>query len=88
MLIRAVEADPAGHPPAVSAVPGLIEALTSREVEVLRLLATGRQNQQIARELVVAPSTVKKHITHIFEKLGATNRTEATDRARQLGLLS
>ena len=88
MLIRAVEADPAGHPPAVSAVPGLIEALTVREVEVLRLLATGRQNQQIARELVVAPSTVKKHITHIFEKLGATNRTEATDRARQLGLLS
>jgi len=69
-------------------VPGLIEALTVREVEVLRLLATGRQNQQIARELVVAPSTVKKHITHIFEKLGATNRTEATDRARQLGLLS
>jgi LuxR family maltose regulon positive regulatory protein len=87
-LIRAAEADPAGIPPATAAVPGLIEALTSREVEVLRLLAAGRPNQQIARDLVVAPSTVKKHVTHILEKLGAANRTEATDRARQLGLLS
>jgi LuxR family maltose regulon positive regulatory protein len=87
-LIRAVEAEAAGMPPATAAVPGLIEALTTREVEVLRLLAAGRPNQQIARELVVAPSTVKKHVTHILEKLGAANRTEATDRARQLGLLS
>jgi LuxR family maltose regulon positive regulatory protein len=77
-LIRAVEPGP----------PGLVDGLTSRELEVLRLLAAGRPNQQIARELVVAPSTVKKHVTHILQKLGAANRTEATHRARQLGLLS
>ena len=70
------------------AVPGLIEPLSSRELEVLRLLAAGRRNQEIAEELVVALSTVKKHVTHIFEKLGAANRTQATARARELGLLA
>jgi LuxR family maltose regulon positive regulatory protein len=54
---------------------------------VLRLLAAGRPNQEIAEELVVALSTVKKHVTHILDKLGATNRTQATARARELGLL-
>jgi LuxR family maltose regulon positive regulatory protein len=72
---------------AAPVVPGLIEPLSPRELEVLRLLAAGRPNQQIAEELVVAPNTVKKHVTHILEKLGATNRTEATARARELGLL-
>jgi LuxR family transcriptional regulator, maltose regulon positive regulatory protein len=72
---------------AAPAVPGLVEPLSPREVEVLRLLAAGRQNQQIAEELVVAPNTVKKHVTHILDKLGAANRTEATVRARELGLL-
>jgi LuxR family maltose regulon positive regulatory protein len=70
------------------AVPGLVEPLSGRELEVLRLLAEGRQNQEIAEELVVALSTVKKHVTHIFEKLGAANRTQATARARELGLLA
>jgi LuxR family maltose regulon positive regulatory protein len=56
-------------------------------LEVLRLLAAGKQNHQIAEELYVALDTVKKHVTHIFEKLGAANRTEATARARELGLL-
>jgi LuxR family maltose regulon positive regulatory protein len=78
-------ARPAG--PRSSAVAGLVEPLSSREAEVLKLLAAGRQNQEIADELVVALSTVKKHITHIFEKLGAVNRTQATARARELGLL-
>jgi len=68
-------------------VPGLVEALSERELEVLRLLAAGKQNHQIADELYVALDTVKKHVTHIFEKLGAANRTEATARARELGLL-
>jgi ATP/maltotriose-dependent transcriptional regulator MalT len=68
-------------------VPGLVEPLSSREAEVLALLAAGLQNQQIADELVVALSTVKKHVTHIFDKLGAVNRTQATARARELGLL-
>jgi LuxR family transcriptional regulator, maltose regulon positive regulatory protein len=79
-------AAPTARPPAV-AVPGLVEPLSSRELEVLRLLAAGRPNQEIAEELVVALSTVKKHVTHILDKLGATNRTQATARARELGLL-
>ncbi|HEX8133442.1 MAG TPA: LuxR C-terminal-related transcriptional regulator, partial [Actinomycetes bacterium] len=69
------------------AVAGLVEPLSGRELEVLRLLAAGRQNQEIAEELVVALSTVKKHVTHILDKLGATNRTQATARARELGLV-
>jgi ATP/maltotriose-dependent transcriptional regulator MalT len=58
-----------------------------RELEVLRLLASGKPNQQIAEELVVALNTVKKHVGHILSKLGAANCTEATARARELGLL-
>jgi LuxR family maltose regulon positive regulatory protein len=67
---------------------GLIVPLTERELEVLQLIATGRQNKEIAAELYVSLNTVKKHVTHIFEKLGASNRTAATDRARQLDLLT
>jgi DNA-binding NarL/FixJ family response regulator len=74
-------------PRAAAAVPGLVEPLSGRELEVLRLLAAGRPNQEIAEELVVALSIVKKHVTHILDKLGATNRTQATARARELGLL-
>jgi LuxR family maltose regulon positive regulatory protein len=74
-----------GQPDA--APPGLAEPLTERELEVLRLLAAGRSNQRIAHELVVALDTVKKHVTHVLGKLGATNRTEAAARARQLGLI-
>jgi LuxR family transcriptional regulator, maltose regulon positive regulatory protein len=72
---------------AAAALPGMIEPLTGRELEVLRLLAAGRSNQRIAHELVVALDTVKKHVTHILGKLGAANRTEAVARARQLGLI-
>jgi len=68
-------------------IPGLVEALSERELQVLRLLAAGKPNREIADELYVALDTVKKHVTHIFEKLGATNRTQATARARDLGLL-
>ena len=68
-------------------VPGLVEQLTARELEVLALLAAGRSNQRIAHELVVALDTVKKHVTHVLGKLGAANRTEAVAQARQLGLI-
>jgi LuxR family transcriptional regulator, maltose regulon positive regulatory protein len=67
---------------------GLIEPLTERELEVLRLLAAGRRNRDIARELVVTQETVKKHLSHIFAKLGAANRTEAVAHARRLGLIA
>jgi LuxR family maltose regulon positive regulatory protein len=54
---------------------------------VLRLVASGRSNQHIARDLFVTLDTVKKHMTHVLGKLGAANRTEAAARARQLGLI-
>ena len=77
-----------GTRPARAGVPGLIDPLTGRELEVLRLLAAGRSNQDIARELVVTLDTVKKHVSHILGKLGGSNRTEAVTRARQLDLIS
>jgi LuxR family maltose regulon positive regulatory protein len=70
-----------------AAAPGLAEPLTEREMDVLRLIAAGRSNQQIAHDLVVALDTVKKHVTHVLGKLGAANRTEAAARARELGLI-
>jgi LuxR family maltose regulon positive regulatory protein len=62
--------------------------LSERELEVLRLLARGRRNLEIGEELSITLDTVKKHVTHIFEKLGAGNRTEAIVRARELALIS
>jgi LuxR family transcriptional regulator, maltose regulon positive regulatory protein len=73
--------------PSTPAVPGLIDQLTARELEVLGLLAAGKPNQTIARDLVVSLDTVKKHVGRVLGKLGAANRTEAVARARQLGLI-
>ena len=90
-LARAFEQDAARSAPrdALHARPStMIEPLSERELEVLRLLAAGKQNREIADELSVALDTVKRHVTHILVKLGAGNRTEATARARELGLLS
>jgi LuxR family maltose regulon positive regulatory protein len=61
--------------------------LSERELEVLRLIAAGRANAEIARDLVVAPSTVKSHVNHVFGKLGVASRTQAVARGRRLGLL-
>jgi LuxR family maltose regulon positive regulatory protein len=66
---------------------GLIEALTERELEVLRLLAAGRSNAELAAELFVERSTVKTHLIHLYSKLGVHSRTQAVARARALGLL-
>jgi LuxR family transcriptional regulator, maltose regulon positive regulatory protein len=78
-------------PPASSlssqAAQQLLEPLTQREQEVLRLLAEGASNQEIARQLVVSLATVKKHVANILSKLGAENRTQAIARARSLSLL-
>jgi LuxR family maltose regulon positive regulatory protein len=67
--------------------PGLVEPLTDRETDVLRLIAAGKSNQRIAHELVVTLDTVKKHVSHVLGKLGAANRTEAVTRARELGVI-
>jgi LuxR family transcriptional regulator, maltose regulon positive regulatory protein len=63
------------------------EPLSERELEVLRLVAAGKSNQQIAAELVLATGTVKKHLNNIFGKLSVQNRTQCAARARELNLL-
>ena len=79
--------DAPGGRRAAAAVPGLVEQLTARELEILALLAAGTPNPRIAEQLVVSLDTVKKHVSHVLGKLGAANRTEAVTRARQLGLI-
>jgi ATP/maltotriose-dependent transcriptional regulator MalT len=64
-----------------------LEALSERELEVLRLVAAGLPNQQIADRLIVSVGTVKSHLHNIIGKLGAGNRTQAVHRARELRLL-
>jgi LuxR family maltose regulon positive regulatory protein len=76
----------AGEPQAASSQP-LVEPLSQRELEVLRLMASGRTNKEIARELIVAPGTVKAHTASIYRKLDVANRTQAVARARQLAIL-
>jgi len=53
------------------------EALTGREVEVLQLVVEGNRNRDIARRLIISEETVKVHLKHTLEKLGATDRTQA-----------
>jgi len=65
----------------------LVEPLTKRELEVLRLMADGATNQEIAGELVIAVTTAKKHVSNIIGKLGVNNRTQAVTCARELNLL-
>jgi LuxR family maltose regulon positive regulatory protein len=86
-IIRAFGSPARQRGAATASMATLIVPLTDREVEVLRLVAAGMRNQEIAGELVVTLDTVKKHVSHIFEKLGAANRTEAVARARELGLV-
>jgi len=66
----------------------LIEPLTPRERQVLHLIGAGCSNQEIAQELVITLSTVKKHTGNIYGKLGVSSRTQALSRAHQLGLIS
>ena len=86
-LARLQRAFDPGQPARDPVPPGIIDPLTSRELEVLKMLAAGRSNQAIARELVVTLDTVKKHVGHVLGKLGAANRTEAVARARELSLI-
>lgn len=62
--------------------------LSERETEIVRLLAAGRTNSDIAGELFISLATVKTHVSRIFDKLDVDNRTAAAKRARELGLIS
>jgi len=64
-----------------------VEPLSARELEILRLIAAGSSNQEIADRLVVALSTVKKHVNNLYGKLDVQSRTQALVRAQELDLL-
>src|SRR5262249_5742923 len=65
-----------------------LEPLTGRELHILRLLDQNLTNKEIARELVVAPGTVKVHTTNVYRKLSVNNRRAAVTLAKALGLLA
>ncbi len=80
----------ARHSPAEAAPRGGLDAagLTDREAEVLRLIAEGLTNAEIAARLVVSAETVKTHVAHVLTKLGARDRTQAVIRAYQSGFIA
>jgi DNA-binding NarL/FixJ family response regulator len=79
---------PLGKPQANAAPEALASAgLTNREIEVLRLIATGATNREVADELVISEGTVKNHLSNIFSRLGLRDRTQAVMYARERGLL-
>jgi LuxR family maltose regulon positive regulatory protein len=87
LLEALARTDTQREPASTLGAPPLIEPLTGREMEVLRLMAAGLSNREIAAELVLAMGTVKAHLHHIYGKLGVRGRTQAAARARELHLL-
>ncbi|MEO1173217.1 MAG: response regulator transcription factor [Myxococcota bacterium] len=61
--------------------------ITERELEVLGLIAVGKTNKEIASRLFVSANTVKTHVTHVYQKLGVSRRTQAVLKARELRLI-
>lgn len=94
-IITAIERAAAGElvfPPDITArvLKGMrspLPKLTEREVEVLRLVAAGSTNREVARELFVSEATIKTHLVHIFTKLGVDSRSRAIHFARETGLI-
>lgn len=81
------DADPAPPQPAPAAESADAALLSPRERRVLDLLAQGRSNKEIARELGVSANTVKTHLANLYAKLGARRRTEAVAVARRSGVI-
>jgi DNA-binding NarL/FixJ family response regulator len=86
LLRRLVEDVPKGR--RIPEGDPLLESLTPREAEMLRLMTRGYTNQQLARNLHISVSTVKKHVRSVISKLGVSDRTQAAVRAVELGLLA
>ena len=84
---EAPEQEGAGETPSPTPSSPLVDPLTPREGDVLRLISQGLSNSEIAGELVIALNTVKRHTSSIYGKLGVKSRTQAVARARELGLL-
>ena len=82
-LLSVLGAGPNGE---VRTQAGLVEPLSEREIEVLRLVTAGMSNREIAGKLYISPGTAKTHIHNLCGKLGVRNRTEAAMRAKELGL--
>ena len=92
MLLREMGAagkpSPSGGEPPPRAVRPTVDPLTERELDVLKLVAQGRSNREIADELVVAEGTVRTHVSNILSKLHLASRTQATLFALREGLTS
>ncbi|MEM0961512.1 MAG: LuxR C-terminal-related transcriptional regulator [Bacteroidota bacterium] len=86
-LLSVLEERVPSGPEVMPGMADLVQPLTPREVEVVRLIATGMTNGEIADHLFVSPATVKRHVANAYGKLEVRNRTEAASRARDLGLL-
>lgn len=90
-ICQAVQSAAAGQtalaPKVAARIMGRIQnpapSLSSREIQILGLLATGMPNRQIAKDLFISEATVKTHLVHIYEKLGVDNRTAAISTARE-----
>ncbi len=85
---RLIEAATRGRPQQVAATTELVEGLTTREIEVLRLIAAGLSNTEIARRLVVSEATVKTHVNHVFAKANLRDRAQAVAYAYRTGLVA
>ncbi len=79
---------PRSAPFAANAAAATALGLTARECEILALLASGRSNKELARDLGISPNTAKTHVARVYEKLAVTRRIAAIEKARDLALIA